>query len=74
MPRTFRIDQEVTRRGESEYITDINRQEKLVRRWLPAESRWFYTRAGLAFFRRRRVEYVVELPATVTGRRDNGTY
>ena len=73
MPRRDFDNQEPVRRGNAEFI-DVRGVQKIARTWDPAELAWRYTRLGLTFFRRRRVEYVVDLPVTVVGRRQNGTY
>ncbi|MEY2711040.1 MAG: hypothetical protein RL487_823 [Actinomycetota bacterium] len=76
MPRNFNQDQEPIRRlgGEQEFIVDNTGRERLARRWSPGEGIWHYTRIGLAYFRRRRVEMIVEIPARIEGQRENGTF
>ncbi len=43
-----------------------------VRRFDPAAAEFTYTRLGRQFFSRRRTEYVVSVPARLSGTRTNG--
>ena len=68
MPR-YNPDQAPIREGEVEYITVQDGRRREVRRWLPEEEEWSYTRLGRSYYRQRRVQWLVEVPVEVRGRR-----
>ena len=61
------------REGNAEYISMRRGQDKVVRRWDAAMSKWSYTAIGKNFFAQKRINYVVKVPATFAGHRANGT-
>ena len=61
------------REGNAEYISTRRGQDKVIRRWDAAMSKWSYTAVGRKFFAQKRIQYVVKVPVTFEGKRANGT-
>ena len=68
MPR-YNPDQAPIREGEVEYITVQDGRRREVRRWLPEEEEWSYTRLGRSYYRQRPVQWLVEVPVEVRAKK-----
>jgi hypothetical protein len=66
--------QQPRRQGDVESIRTRRGTDRVVRRWDPASMQWVYTALGRQFYSQRRSEYVVQIPVTKRGRRDNGSH
>ena len=64
---SYATGQTPRREGNAEYISMRRGQDRIVRRWDAATSRWAYTSLGKRFYAQRRVQYVVKVPATFEG-------
>jgi hypothetical protein len=60
------------RKGNREYLQEMGGKERLLRTYDPAKNEWKYTRAGLPYYRRVRLQYVVKVPSRHAGKRSNG--
>ena len=69
---SYAVGQTPSREGNAEFISMRRGQDRIVRRWDAAMSKWVYTALGKKFFAQRRVQYVVKVPATFEGKRANG--
>ena len=70
---SYATGQTPRRQGNAEYISMRRGQDRVVRRWDAAMSKWSYTAIGKKFFAQKRIDYIVKVPATFTGKRANGT-
>ena len=61
------------REGNAEYISMRRGQDRIVRKFDTATSKWMYTALGKKFFEQRRVQWIVKVPATFEGKRADGT-
>ena len=70
------VSQDALREGSEETIKVRGGARKVVRRFMPdanaGAGKWRYTSLGKAFFRNRRVSYIVRVPARFTGTRASG--
>ena len=73
----FDPDQEAEREGNVETIRLRGGGRGIVRRFDPAavggQGRWKYTALGRGFFDRKRISYIVRVPATFHGTNARGT-
>ncbi len=61
------------REGNVELISMRRGQDRVVRKYDTATSKWVYTALGKQFFAQKRVQWIVKVPATFDGKRANGT-
>ena len=62
------------REGDAEFIKMRNGQERVVRRYDPADNEYKFTQLGKSFYSRLKRNYVVQIPVKVKGRRKDGSY
>ena len=70
----YDVDQAPRRVGNVEYIKTRGGKDRVVRRWDPSSDKFVYTALGRTFYSKRQSEYVVQIPITIRGKRDNGRY
>jgi hypothetical protein len=70
---SYATGQTPKREGNAEYISMRRGQDKVVRRWDAATSKWVYTALGKKFFAQKRTQWIVKVPANFEGKRANGT-
>ena len=68
---SYATGQTPTRIHNAEYISMRRGQDRIVRKYDTATSRWVYTSLGKKFFEQRRVQWIVKVPATFEGKRAN---
>ena len=70
---SYGTGQKPRREGNAEYISMRRGQDRIVRKYDTATSKWVYTALGKQFFAQKRVQWIVKVPATFDGKRANGT-
>ena len=60
------------RQGRADYIT-VGNKEQALRTWDPVRNEYKFIVLGRTFYRNRVCESIVSIPATIQGRRINGS-
>ena len=70
----FDPTQAAFREGTAEFIKMRNGEDRVVRRYDPAENEYKFTKLGKSFYSRLKRNYVVQIPVMVKGKRKDGSY